>query len=297
MEEMADTSTASAISCGLEKTTMEVFHPFGERQSDLKNQIKFMIIYYMGVKDVVISEDLNEMELTEKHEAYMNLHHELLNDFRVFYEEAGVMIRENPDNNTATRIKRIHKFMKDAKQRILSKTKPLGETDRTCDEGWLNIYPEEFPTDLIPEGFVKEWEKYEREKETSRYSLRVRSLAGKVIRKIGKIVLVLTPTKLDTRDTARRESKEDMLENPLRSSTPEGAGAPTAVALAVKDKIIGPQRRATRRKSVKDASPMDTWHTHESLLAIGVPRRQMNDDPIPVYNSAVRTKPWIRYSR
>ena len=47
-EEMADTSTASAISCGLEKTTTEVFHPLGERQTDLKNRIKFMIVDYMG---------------------------------------------------------------------------------------------------------------------------------------------------------------------------------------------------------------------------------------------------------
>ena len=131
---------------------------------------------------------------------------------------------------SATRIKRIHKFMKDAKKRILAKTKPLGEEDRTCDEGWLQFYPEEFPTDLIPKGFVEEWEK---EKETSRYSLRMRSSAGKVI---GKIASVLTPTKLDTRDSARKELKDDMIENPLQSSTQEGAGAPMAVALAVKDK-------------------------------------------------------------
>ena len=198
-DEMADISTASALSCGFKKTTTEAFHPLGERQNVLKNRIKFMIVDYNGLKDLAVDEELDELELAEKHESYMNLRHELFDDFRVFYEDAGATIKENLDHNSSTRIKRIHKFMKDAKARILAKTKPLGEEDRALDEGWLRFNPEDFPTDLIPEGLVDEWEKREKEKETSRYSLRSRLVAGKVI---GKIASVLTPTKIETRDSA-----------------------------------------------------------------------------------------------
>ena len=102
---MADILTASAL---FEKTTTEVFHPLGERQTSLRNRIKFMIVDYMSLKDVVADEDVNEMELAERHKSYMNLRHELLDDFRVFYEEAGSTIKENLDHNSATRIKRIH---------------------------------------------------------------------------------------------------------------------------------------------------------------------------------------------
>merc|ERR1712183_132440 len=144
----------------------------------------------------------------------------LFDDFRVFYEDAGTMIKENLDHNSATRIKRIHKFLKDAKAKILAKSKPLGEEDRAADEGWLKFNPEEFPTDLIPEGLVKEWEKKEKEKETSRYTLRSRTVASKVLNKIASVI---TPTKIETRDSARRESRETTIENPLRSSTPEGS--------------------------------------------------------------------------
>ena len=111
---MADISTVSSISCGLEKTTTEVFQPLGERQAALKNRINFMVVDYVGLKDVVADDNIDELELTDKHESYMNLRHELFDDFRVFYEDAGTMIKENLDHNSATRIKRIHKFLKDA---------------------------------------------------------------------------------------------------------------------------------------------------------------------------------------
>ena len=64
-EAMANTSTASVISCGLEKTTTKVFHPLGERQSKLKERIKFMIANYLSLKDFVIDKELDEMDLSE----------------------------------------------------------------------------------------------------------------------------------------------------------------------------------------------------------------------------------------
>ena len=58
---MADISTASSLSCGLERTTTEVFQPLGERQTALKNRIIFMVVDYVGLKDVVVDENIDEL--------------------------------------------------------------------------------------------------------------------------------------------------------------------------------------------------------------------------------------------
>merc|ERR1712183_1234920 len=51
---------------------------------------------------------------------------------------------------------------------------------------------------------------------------RSRTVASKVLNKIASVI---TPTKIETRDSARRESRETTIENPLRSSTPDGPSA------------------------------------------------------------------------
>ena len=65
-EEMANMSLASVLSCGLEKTTTEVFHPLGERQSKLKERIKFLINDYISLKDLVVDDCICVEEMEPK---------------------------------------------------------------------------------------------------------------------------------------------------------------------------------------------------------------------------------------